>query len=63
MGFALAQVAAEAGAHVTLVSGPTLLETPATVSRIGVRSAAQMAGAVMVAELGHGAIAQRLSAR
>jgi phosphopantothenoylcysteine decarboxylase / phosphopantothenate---cysteine ligase len=47
MGFALAQAAAEAGAHVTLVAGPTELETPATVTRIDVKSTAEMAEAVM----------------
>ncbi len=46
MGYALAQAAAEAGASVTLVSGPTSLTTPAGVSRIDVVSAAQMAEAV-----------------
>ena len=46
MGYALAQAAAEAGATVTLVSGPTSLPTPAGVARIDVVSAAQMAAAV-----------------
>ena len=46
MGYALAQAAAEAGATVTLVSGPTSLATPAGVSRVDVVSAAQMADAV-----------------
>jgi len=46
MGYALAQAAAEAGASVTLVSGPTSLATPAGVSRVDVVSAAQMADAV-----------------
>jgi len=46
MGYALAQAAAEAGATVTLVSGPTSLATPAGVTRIDVASAAQMAAAV-----------------
>jgi len=46
MGFALAQAAADAGAIVTLVSGPTSLVTPAGVTRIDVVSAAQMAAAV-----------------
>jgi phosphopantothenoylcysteine decarboxylase/phosphopantothenate--cysteine ligase len=46
MGFALAQSAAEAGATVTLVSGPTSLATPAGVTRIDVISAAEMATAV-----------------
>ncbi len=47
MGFALAQAAAEAGANVTLVAGPTPLATPAGVLRIDVVSAAQMAKAVL----------------
>jgi phosphopantothenoylcysteine decarboxylase / phosphopantothenate---cysteine ligase len=46
MGFALAQAAAEAGATVTLVSGPTALATPANVARVNVQSAADMASAV-----------------
>lgn len=46
MGYALAQAAAEAGAVVTLVSGPTSLEAPPGVRRIDVISAAQMAAAV-----------------
>ncbi|MEP7276772.1 MAG: bifunctional phosphopantothenoylcysteine decarboxylase/phosphopantothenate--cysteine ligase CoaBC, partial [Betaproteobacteria bacterium] len=47
MGFALARAAAEAGASVTLVAGPTSLPTPAGVMRIDVQSAAQMSDAVM----------------
>jgi phosphopantothenoylcysteine decarboxylase/phosphopantothenate--cysteine ligase len=46
MGFALAQAAAEAGALVTLVCGPTALAAPAGVKRIDVASAADMAEAV-----------------
>jgi phosphopantothenoylcysteine decarboxylase/phosphopantothenate--cysteine ligase len=46
MGFALAQACAEAGAEVTLIAGPTTLATPAGVTRIDVRSAADMANAV-----------------
>ena len=46
MGYALAAAAQEAGAGVTLISGPTSLETPQGVSRINVTSAAQMAEAV-----------------
>jgi phosphopantothenoylcysteine decarboxylase/phosphopantothenate--cysteine ligase len=46
MGFALAQAAAESGATVTMVAGPTPLATPADVTRIDVRSTAQMADAV-----------------
>ena len=51
MGFAIAAVAAEQGADVTLVAGPVHLPTPAKVQRIDVRSAAQMHEAVM-AQLG-----------
>ena len=41
-----AAAAAEAGAVVTMVSGPTALATPCGVKRIDVRSAAEMAAAV-----------------
>ena len=47
MGFAIARAAAEAGAAVTMVAGPTSLVTPAGVTRIDVTSTAQMAEAVM----------------
>ena len=47
MAFALAAEAAEAGAQVTLVSGPVHLTTPDRVSRIDVKSAEQMLDAVM----------------
>jgi len=47
MGFAMAQAAAEAGAQVTIVSGPTPMPTPAGVARIDVTSAAQMADVVL----------------
>lgn len=46
MGFAIAQAAAEMGAHVTLISGPVNLPTPPGVKRIDVRSANQMFKAV-----------------
>jgi len=46
MGYAVAQAAAEAGAEVCLVSGPTCLAPPARVRRIDVQSAAEMRGAV-----------------
>jgi phosphopantothenoylcysteine decarboxylase/phosphopantothenate--cysteine ligase len=42
MGFAVAAAAAEAGARVNLIAGPSRLETPAGVERSDVRSAAQM---------------------
>jgi phosphopantothenoylcysteine decarboxylase / phosphopantothenate---cysteine ligase len=47
MGFALAQAAAEAGADVTVVAGPSSLATPPGVNRIDTTSAAQMADAVL----------------
>ncbi len=47
MGFAVAAAAAQAGAHVTLVSGPVALETSAKVARIDVESALQMYDTVM----------------
>ncbi len=47
MGFALAAAATEAGADVTLISGPVQLETPAGVRRIDVISATEMLKAVM----------------
>lgn len=46
MGYAVAQAAAEAGAAVCLVSGPTCLALPAGVRRIDVQSAAEMRDAV-----------------
>jgi phosphopantothenoylcysteine decarboxylase / phosphopantothenate---cysteine ligase len=46
MGYAVAEAAAERGAKVILVSGPTSLETPAGVTRVGVRSGAEMLDAV-----------------
>jgi phosphopantothenoylcysteine decarboxylase / phosphopantothenate---cysteine ligase len=52
MGYALATAATEAGARVTLVSGPTHLQTPPDVDRIDVNTAAQMYSAVMSAVVG-----------
>jgi phosphopantothenoylcysteine decarboxylase/phosphopantothenate--cysteine ligase len=49
MGFAVAASAARRGASVTLVSGPVHLSTPAGVTRVDVRSAAQMHDAVFSA--------------
>lgn len=46
MGYALAQVAAQLGAQVTLVSGPVSLTAPAGVQLVQVRSAQQMFEAV-----------------
>ena len=46
MGFAIAQVAAELGAEVTLIAGPVHLPTPKSVMRLDVESAEQMLRAV-----------------
>jgi len=46
MGFAVARAAVEAGAQVTLVSGPVALATPERVTRIDVSSAVDMLAAV-----------------
>ena len=47
MGYALARAARQAGAEVTLVSGPVALEIPQGVTRINVRSALEMHAAVL----------------
>lgn len=47
MGYAIARAAREAGAAVTLVSGPTALDTPFGVQRINVQTAQQMHDVVM----------------
>ena len=52
-GYAIARAAWEAGAEVTLVSGPTALEAPYGVTRIGVESARQMYDAVVAAAPGN----------
>ena len=52
MGYAVARAAQEAGASVTLVSGPVALATPAGVTRIDVRTAAEMFEAVKKAVQG-----------
>jgi phosphopantothenoylcysteine decarboxylase/phosphopantothenate--cysteine ligase len=46
MGFAVAEAAREAGAHVTMVTGPVQLPTPTGVTRINVESARDMYAAV-----------------
>jgi len=46
MGYAVARAAVEAGAKVTLISGPTALDAPARVERIDVTSADDMLNAV-----------------
>jgi phosphopantothenoylcysteine decarboxylase/phosphopantothenate--cysteine ligase len=46
MGYAVARAAHEAGAEVTLVSGPVALATPPGVSRVDVRTAEEMFAAV-----------------
>ena len=47
MGFAIAKAAAEAGAKVTLISGPVALMTPPSVTRVDVETAEQMHDASM----------------
>lgn len=47
MGFELARAAREAGANVTLISGPCAQTTPEDVTRIDVETAAEMHAAVM----------------
>ena len=47
MGYAIARAASEAGAEVTLVSGPVALATPRGVRRIDVRSAREMHAATL----------------
>jgi phosphopantothenoylcysteine decarboxylase/phosphopantothenate--cysteine ligase len=47
MGYAIARAAAQAGATVTLISGPTALPTPLGVTRVNVRSALEMHAEVM----------------
>ncbi len=46
MGYAVAAAAVHRGAKVVLISGPTSLEVPPGVERIGIRSAEDMQGAV-----------------
>ena len=48
-GFAIARLAAEHGARVTLVAGPVSLDTPDGVTRVDVETAQQMADAVAAA--------------
>jgi len=52
MGYAVARAAHEAGAEVTLVSGPVALATPPGVSRVDVRTAEEMFAAVKKAAPG-----------
>lgn len=47
MGYAIARAAREAGANVTLISGPTALDTPYGVDRVDVMTAIEMRDAVM----------------
>jgi phosphopantothenoylcysteine decarboxylase/phosphopantothenate--cysteine ligase len=47
MGYAVAEAAARRGAKVSLITGPTALETPALVERIDVRTAEEMHRAVV----------------
>jgi phosphopantothenoylcysteine decarboxylase/phosphopantothenate--cysteine ligase len=55
-GFALAQAALDRGADVTLIAGPTALETPVGVKRVDVETAAEMRDAVMEAVDGSDAL-------
>jgi phosphopantothenoylcysteine decarboxylase/phosphopantothenate--cysteine ligase len=52
MGYAVARAAREAGAEVTLISGPVVLATPPGVARIDVRTADEMFQAVKKAVKG-----------
>lgn len=52
MGYAIARACAEAGAKVTLISGPVSQTTPRGVARIDVRSAAEMRQAVFSSVVG-----------
>lgn len=52
MGYAVAEAAREAGAHVVLVSGPVQIPTPRGVDRIDVESAEQMLSAVQSSIVG-----------
>lgn len=47
MGYAIARAAREAGAAVTLISGPTALDTPFGIDRVDVMTAIEMRDAVM----------------
>jgi len=47
MGYAIARAARQAGANVTLISGPTALDAPLGVQRIAVQTAQQMHDAVL----------------
>jgi phosphopantothenoylcysteine decarboxylase/phosphopantothenate--cysteine ligase len=49
MGYALAQAAAEAGARVVLISGPTQLQPPPRVTMLAVTSAVEMCEAALAA--------------
>ena len=53
MGYAIASAAREAGAAVTLISGPVSLEAPAGTHRIAVQSTAEMREAVLAEISGH----------
>ncbi|MCL4394942.1 MAG: bifunctional phosphopantothenoylcysteine decarboxylase/phosphopantothenate--cysteine ligase CoaBC, partial [Chloroflexi bacterium] len=56
MGFAIAEVASERGAAVTLIAGPTALPVPANVSVVHVQTALQMEAAVREAIAGADAL-------
>jgi phosphopantothenoylcysteine decarboxylase/phosphopantothenate--cysteine ligase len=46
MGYAVAEAAAQRGAKVILISGPTVLEAPTGITRVDVRTASEMLSAV-----------------
>lgn len=54
-GFAIAQAAVDAGAEVTLITGPVALPTPVGVRRVDVSSAAEMEQAVLAHATGESA--------
>jgi phosphopantothenoylcysteine decarboxylase/phosphopantothenate--cysteine ligase len=56
MGFAVARAAARRGAKVTLIAGPTALETPPGVERVDIESARELREAVMARSPGAAAI-------
>jgi phosphopantothenoylcysteine decarboxylase/phosphopantothenate--cysteine ligase len=55
-GFALAQAALDRGAAVTIITGPTALETPVGAERIDIHTAAEMSDAVLAASAGSDAL-------
>jgi len=56
MGYAVAAAAQRAGAHVTLVSGPTALRAPAGVTTVAIETAQELSDAVLAALPGADAV-------